>query len=301
MSIRNAIGIDLGGTQIKGLVVTSAGRVLAEIATPTEGSHPTRWRKNVGNAVAVLQKQAAGADYVIGVAAPGLPSRDGRSIAYMPGRLPGLESLVWKDLLKSPSPVPVLNDAQAALLGELWIGAARGYRDALLLTIGTGVGGAAVVNGALLKGHIGRAGHFGHVSLDPNGSPDVTNCPGSLEDAIGDCTVKIRTGGRFESTQALVTAARAGDAKAKQVWLASVQALGAAIASLVNVLDPEVVVIGGGIAKAKGFLFRPLARFLSRYEWRPGGHKVRIVPAALDDRAGAFGAAWNALNEAQAL
>jgi len=301
MSIRNAIGIDLGGTQIKGLVVTSAGRVLGEIATPTEGSHPTRWRKNVVNAAVALQHQAAGSDYVIGVAAPGLPSRDGRSIAYMPGRLPGLESLVWKDLLKSPSPVPVLNDAQAALLGELWIGAARGYRDALLLTIGTGVGGAAVINGALLKGHIGRAGHFGHVSLDPNGPPDVTNCPGSLEDAIGDCTVKARTAGRFESTQALVAAARAGDAKAKQVWLASVQALGAAIASLVNVLDPEVVVIGGGIAKAKGFLFRPLARFLSRYEWRPGGHKVRIVPAALDDRAGAFGAAWNALNEAQAL
>ena len=63
----------------------------------------------------------------------------------------------------------------------------------------------------------------------------------------------------------------------------------------------KALVIGGGIAKAKGFLFRPLARFLSRYEWRPGGHKVRIVPAALDDRAGAFGAAWNALNEAQAL
>src|SRR5262249_7710832 len=157
--------------------------------------------------------------------------------------------------------------------------------------LGTGVGGAALVDGHLLRGHIGRAGHFGHTSLDPAGAPDVARAPGSLENAIGDCTILARSGGRFSSTKKLVAASNAGDADAQRVWLKSVQALAAGIASLINVLDPEVVVIGGGIAGAKAALFRPLEEFLAGFEWRPGGHRARIVPAKLGDRAGAFGAA----------
>jgi glucokinase len=125
---------------------------------------------------------------------------------------------------------------------------------------------------------------------------DIVNAPGSLEDAIGDCTVKKRSGGRFGSTLALVAAARRGDAQARRVWLASVQALAAAIASLVNVLDPEKVILGGGIAQAGAALLRPLKGFLNQFEWRPGGARVRLVQAQLAERAGAFGAAWNAIH-----
>ncbi len=299
--MKHAIGIDLGATNVKALAVTPAGRVLAEALVPTGDNGKPGWEKNVRRAVAQLRRATGVAPDRIGLAAPGLPSRDQRSIAFMPGRLPGLEGLVWQKFLDFPARVPVLNDAHAALLGEVWRGAARGASNAFLLTLGTGVGGAALVDGRLLRGRIGRAGHLGHISLNPAGAPDVANTPGSLENAIGDCTVSLRSGGRFHSTKALVAAAKRGDPDARAVWNESVAVLAAGVASLVNVLDPEVVVIGGGIARAGGMLFRPLSRRLAQIEWRPGGAKARIVPAKLGDRAGAFGAAWNAWQEVSSV
>jgi glucokinase len=234
-----------------------------------------------------------------GVAAPGLAAHDYRSIACMPERLPGIEGLDWQDFFAAAHPVPVVNDAQGALLGEAWLGAARSTRHAVLLTLGTGVGGAAMIDGRLLRGHLGRAGHFGHMSLDPGWTPDIVGAPGSLEDAIGDCSLLARTCGRFASTKALVAACRRGDADARRVWATSVRALAAAIASIVNALDPEVVVIGGGISRSGPALFVPLRRHLDRFEWRPQGARVRVVAAALGDRAGAYGAAWLGLHPPQ--
>src|SRR5436309_3687247 len=146
-----AIGLDLGGTNIKGLAVTPEGRVLAEMVTST--GCRSDWTENARHVVEELQRNAKSHASWIGIAAPGLPAKDQRSIAFMPGRLPGLEGLVWRDFLKVQHPVPVLNDAQAALLGEVWHGAARRSTNALLLTLGTGVGGAALVDGRLLRGH----------------------------------------------------------------------------------------------------------------------------------------------------
>jgi glucokinase len=165
----------------------------------------------------------------------------------------------------------------------------------VLLTLGTGVGGAAIVDGHLLRGHIGRAGHFGHLSLNPEGRPDITGTPGSLEDAIGDSTLPLRSGGRFTSTRDLVVAARKSDKDASRIWLTSVRSLAAGIASLINGLDPEAVILSGGITNAGKALFGPLAKFLDQFEWRPGGAQARIVRAKLGDRAGAFGAAWQAI------
>ena len=290
-----AIGLDLGGTNIKALAVTSAGRVLAQTLVPTGDNGKRGWHKNVGRARDALVEKLKQPPTWIGLAAPGLAARDQASVAFMPGRLPGLEGLDWQKFLKVSHPVPVLNDAHAALLGEVWRGAARGSQNAILLTLGTGVGGAALVDGRLLRGQIGRAGHLGHISLDPAGALDIARTPGSLEDAIGDCTVNVRSAGRFSSTKQLVAASNKGDAEAQQVWRKSVQALAAGVASLINVLDPEIVVIGGGIAGAKAALFRPLEKYLNDFEWRPGGHKARVVPSKLGDRAGAFGAAWNAM------
>jgi glucokinase len=152
-----------------------------------------------------------------------------------------------------------------------------------------------MVDGHALRGHIGRAGHFGHLSLDPAGPLDIVGTPGSLEDQIGDCTLPWRSGNRFRSTRDLVKAVQAGDRQAGEIWKKSVRALAAGIASLVNALDPEVVILGGGIIQAGPVLFRPLASFLDQFEWRPGGARVRIVRAKLGDRAGAFGAAWRAM------
>jgi glucokinase len=299
--MRTAIGVDVGGSRIKAVLVGEAGEVLAETTAPTNDGLPPvdgvpLFALSAKSVVKELCENAERAPDCIGIAAPGLAARDGRSIAYMPGRMAGLENLDWTRLLDRETAVPVLNDAHAALLGETKFGAARGVRDAILLTLGTGVGGAILADGRLLKGTIGRAGHLGHISLNPDGPLDIVHTPGSLEDLIGDCTVRRRSDGRFAHTVELLEAVRAGDDGAFSVWSRSVYHLACAIASLVNVLDPEVVVIGGGIAKAGADLFGPLERFIERVEWRPQGHRVKIVPAALDDRAGALGAAFHALD-----
>ena len=215
----------------------------------------------------------------------------------MPGRLQGLEGLDWTTFLKSPQPVPVLNDAHAALLGEAWLGAARGFQNVIMLTLGTGVGGAVIVDGRLLRGHIGRAGHLGHVSLDIDGATDVCGTPGSLEVMIGNCTIGERTHGMFQTTHDLVTAHVAGDPEASYFWLRSVRALACAISSFVNVLDPEAVIIGGGIARAGDALFDPLRECVAEIEWRSAGYAVKILPAALGEFAGACGAARNAMQQ----
>jgi glucokinase len=289
------IGLDLGGTNIKGLAVTLSGRVLAEkrAATACTGRHT--WVGNVDRVLSDLRKALKSQPAAIGLAAPGLAARDQRSIAFMPERLPGLENLDWQAHFRVAQTVPVLNDAHAALLGETWRGAAKDSQNVVLLTLGTGVGGAAIVDGRRLHGRIGRAGHFGHLSLNPEGVPDITGTPGSLEDAIGDSTVHTRSGGRFASTRDLVAAFRRRDSEARKVWLASIRALAAGITSLINALDPEVVILGGGITQAGAALFGPLNDFLGRFEWRPGGARARIVRAKLGDRAGAFGAAWQAI------
>jgi len=119
--------------------------------------------------------------------------------------------------------------------------------------------------------------------------------PGSLEVAIGNWNIRERSGGRFETTHGLVAAYVAGDAEAARVWLESVRALACAIGSFANILDPEAVLIGGGIARSGAALFEPLQHFLDEVEWRPGGGRVKLLPAALGELAGAYGAAFNAL------
>lgn len=292
-----AVGIDLGGTQLKAVAVDAAGRVLAREVYPTEDgvTTPVEWIARTGRAVAGFSATAGGAPAAVGVCAPGLAAGDARSIAHMPGRLAGLVGLDWGAALGRTETVPVLNDGHAALLGEAWTGAARGRRHVVMLTLGTGIGGAVLSEGRLLRGAIGRAGHIGHLCLDPEGEPSVAGMPGAIEVLAGDCTVARRTGGRFADTAALVAAHRAGDGFATEVWLKSVRALGCAIGSCINLFDPELVVIGGGIARAGDALFPPLARELDRVEWRPGGHRVPVVPAELGEWAGGIGAARWAL------
>jgi glucokinase len=204
-----------------------------------------------------------------------------------------VQDLNWSDFLGRR--VPVLNDAQAALLGEVWQGAGKGVRNAMLLTLGTGVGGAAMVDGRLLRGHLGRAGHLGHICLAIEGEKDIANTPGSLETMIGNYTVEARSGGRFRTTHELVAAHQRGDVEAARVWERSLTALACGIASLINVLDPEVVIVGGGIAVAGDALFWPLREKVKAREGSLEGEHGRIVPAALGEFAGAIGAGWQAM------
>jgi glucokinase len=294
------IGIDLGGTRIKAVAVTPQGHEYSRAHESTDdGDGIITWRGKVQLLIEGFTNQF-GSPNAIGLSAPGLAARDAKSIAYMPGRLQGLENFDWSDYLQAP--VRVLNDAHGALLGEAWLGAVAGKRNAFLLTLGTGVGGAILSEGQLLRGTIGRAGHLGHITMNPAGAPDIVNTPGSLEDAIGDSTVVARSDGKFTSTRDLVAAHQNGDDFASRVWLDSIRALAAGIASLINVLDPEAVVLGGGIMAAGDALLEPLRRFLDEMEWRPGGHRVPILPAVLGDYAGALGAAsyaWQGADQSQ--
>lgn len=287
------VGLDLGGTSVKAIALTTTGQMRAHHHEPFTLEQPMGFLTAVRAALAALEHDLGGRARAVGLSAPGLAAADGTSIAFMPGRFPGLAGLNWSTALARER-VPVMNDAQAALLGEAWCGAAQGASNVILLTLGTGVGGAAMVDGRLLRGRSGKAGHLGHVSLDPFGTRGITGVPGSLEDAIGNHNVSERTGGRFATTLDLIRAHEAGDAAATEVWLRSVRALAAAITSFTNVLDPERVVVGGGIAACGDTLFHPLRQWLSEWEWRVGSPPVEIVPAQLGDRAGAVGAAWQA-------
>ena len=290
--MRYSLGLDIGGTRIKAACVSEYGAMLdwRSVETAADGS----WMARVSETVDAIQKDLGSPALRIGVAAPGLAARDARSISFMPGRLPGLEGLDWTVFLNAQSPVLVLNDAHAALLGESAFGAAAGLQDAFMLTLGTGVGGAILSGGKIMSGHLGRAGHLGHISLNPKGAPDIVNTPGSLEDAIGECTLSARSNGAYTTTQALVEDYLKGVATAREIWLRSVRALACAIAGLINVLDPEAVIIGGGIANAGNALFAPLNEFLDTFEWRPAGRRVKIVAAKLGEKAGALGAGHRA-------
>lgn len=294
-----SIGVDLGGTNIKMAVVSEIGEVLEwSISETPDGANA--WAETIKGKIKTCEDKHGEPVSCIGLAAPGLSAKDELSIVSMPGKLQGLEGLNWTDFLGTTHPVPVLNDAHAALLGEAWKGAATGYRYAVLLTLGTGVGGAILADGQLFKGHIGRAGHLGHISLNPDGLPDIVGTPGSLEQMIGNCTLALRSRGRFVQTIQLVKAYLDGDTEAKEIWLRSVYNLAVGITSIVNAIDPEVVILGGGIAQAGRALFEPLAEFMGRVEWRPQGQHVPIIPAALGHLAGPLGAAYHAMRRKSA-
>jgi len=287
-----AIGIDAGCTNTKAVAIDGSGRVLTEVEVPRAGySH-------AGSAKAALTRLCAAWNEPsppLGVASPGPAAPDQRSIAWLPGRDSDVPGLDWTTFLAWPAVVPVLNDAHAALVGEAWCGAAAGCDDAVLLTLGTGVGGAIMVGGKLLRGHRGAAGHLGHISLDLDGAPGILHTPGAFENFLGESTVTQRTAGRFTSNRALLDAAQRGDADATVHWQRMVRALATGIVSIINALDPQMVVIGGGVAQAGDALFAPLRDELQRIEWRPAGEGVPVVPARLGKWAGAIGAARYAM------
>jgi len=287
----NAIGIDLGGTNVKTVLITQQGEVVAkEIIPILQGG----WRDAVQEAFTKIK--ATRVNYsCIGLAAPGLPDVENKQINYMPGRLDGLEKFDWSIFLNED--VQILNDAHAALLAEVNFGVAKGKKNVVMLTLGTGVGGAILMDGKLYQGVNQRAGSIGDMSLDAESEEiGYLQVPGTLEDAIGNETVSKRSNGRFQTTRELVMAYSAGDEHAKEVWLKSVKKLAVALCSLINILAPQLIVLGGGIAQSDAQLFTPLSEFMNLYEWRPDGKATPVVKATFKDFAGAIGAACFAMN-----
>jgi glucokinase len=289
------IGIDLGGTRIKGVAIDAEGNILHQTYTATNDGEGEVWKVAVAKTVNELKQKLNIKKLIVGISAPGLPNKENTTIAFMPGRLEGLENFVWKDYLKCPA--YVLNDGVAALVAEAKTGAAKNSTNAIMVTLGTGVGGALLINKQPYQGSFNKAGHIGHMVIDSNGDADVTNMPGSLEECIGNCTIEKRSKGRFSSTHDLLNAYRNGDEFAKHVWLTSVKKLAIGLASASNFISPDTIVVGGGIAEANDDLFIPMNKWFDEFEWQPGGIRPKIVKAIQGDLAGAFGAACFAMSK----
>lgn len=283
------IGIDLGGTRIKAVAIDEAGNILYQKYQPTNDGNDVVWKNFVSSSVQEIKNEIESTDSVIGISAPGLPNNTNSAIAFMPGRLHGLENFIWSDFLESKT--YVLNDAIAAMMAEAHIGAAKNKKNVVMLTLGTGVGGAILIDGKPYQGSFNKAGHIGHMVVDSDGEADIVGMPGSLEDAIGNCSIAKRTSGRYHSTDQLLGDFRNGDSYAAEIWLTSVRKLAIALASLTNILSPEMIILGGGITEAGNDLFEPLEKYMAQYEWRTGGNKAEIVKAQFGDLSGALGAA----------
>lgn len=288
------IGLDIGGTNIKTVVIDQTGNIHHQ-STRSTGQHYQAedewvWKNAVREVFNELKKEFGEAVLAVGISAPGLANAGNTAIACMPGRLFGLEHFDWSDFFGER--VWVLNDGHAATVAEVRFGAAQNIKNAVLLTLGTGVGGGVVIGGELYQGHYQLAGHVGHTSVNANDVHwDATGMPGSIEEHIGNESVVRRSHGRFQSTYELVAAYQRGDHFGTWLWLDSIQKLAVNLCSIANLLSPEVIVLGGGITKAGEALFQPLQSFVDLYEWRPSGKQVRIVQARFGEFAGATGAA----------
>ena len=309
------IGVDLGGTKLLAGAVderlevhhrahrlapsTDRAAVLDAIVETVDAARAGAGGevRAVGMGIPSLMDQAAG----VAVTTVHLPIRDVPFRAVMAERL-GL-------------PVFVDNDANCAMLAEHRFGAARGARHALMLTIGTGIGGGIVVDGRLVRGALGSAGELGHMVVDMDGPPCQGSCPnrGCLE-AVASGSALGRDGAAAAAgapdsalgralaegrpmTGALVTElAHDGDAVAAEVVRRVGWALGVGIASLVNIFNPEVVVVGGGVIAAGDLLLEPAREVVATRALSPSRDLVRIVPARFGAESGMLGAAALALD-----
>lgn len=285
-----AIGIDLGGTNVKGILLNRQGDILEQHSIPTNDDANGKWKDNVFEMVKYLSALSLQKVDVIGLSCPGLADEHNKYIAHLPNRLPGLENYDWEDQFCIKT--FVINDAHAALIAESAFGVIQSYKNAILFTLGTGVGGGILINGELYQGNNQRAGHFGHTSINPyDDELSIIGMPGSLEYAVGNYSVKRRSLGRFNSTHELVKAYNDNDALASWLWLDMVRKLALTIVSFTNSFSPEIIVLAGGITQAGDALFKPLQQFVDLYEYSPNHKKTPIVTAKFKDMSGAIGAA----------
>src|SRR5690606_22676405 len=207
----------------------------------------------------------------------------------MPERLKGIENLEWASYLHEKE-VWVINDAHAAVMAEAKFGTGKGINNLVMLTLGTGVGGGIIINGELYHGNYLMARHLGHMTLVINKEdPGVTGITGTLDRTIDKDIDSRRSFGRFQSTQELVTAYQRGEPFATYVWLDAVRKMALGLTSLCNLLSPDLIILGGGIAKAGKSVYRPLAERMVVYERKNVGKKILVEQAHYHDQAGAVG------------
>jgi len=286
------IGIDLGGTAIKLGRFSDSGALLADLQLPTpQPAMPGGVVMAIVEAVQQLDPDRLAP--LVGVGLPGPMDAAGR-VARVCINLPGWEQVPLAAWLEAQLQrrVTLANDGNCAVVGEAWTGAARGYDDVLLLTLGTGVGGGVLLGGKLFTGHGGAAAEPGLICVDPEGPPCNSGNRGSLEQF---CSIGGLARLSPLDPKELCRRADGGDGEALAVWRAYGRWLGIGLSSLVYVLTPRLVLIGGGLSAASAhFLPEAQAELEQRVqaESRAG---LELRRAALGNGAGRLGAARLAL------
>jgi glucokinase len=306
MDAQRVIAVDLGGTKLLAGVVDSDGVVVRRTVRPTTRAGENELLAEVEGAVAELIEDGVGA---VGVGIPStIDQRSGTAVSSVNIPLTDVD-LPARLRERFGVPAAIENDANAAALAEHRYGAGRGASHMVMLTLGTGIGGGLILDGRLYRGAVGAAAELGHMTIDLDGPRCQGTCPGlgHLEAlASGTATDRLAreaaeerpdgdlgsaaAAGRTVDARVAVELAAAGPGDARELLERVGYYLGTGIASLVNVFNPEVVVLGGGFARAGELLFEPARRVVAERALPPARDVVRIVPALLGVEAGLIGA-----------
>lgn len=320
--MRYILGIDIGGTNLVVGCVAEDGSAL--LALQSEPTHAEAGERDVldrlialaTDALVTMQREVPGAEIIgVGVGAPG-PLDTKQGIVLLTPNL-GWVDLPLRQIVQERLGLPTAldNDANCAVLGEWWVGAARGTRHAIGITIGTGIGGGIILDGKLYHGASDVAGEIGHTTIEIGGRRCKCGNYGCLEAYASGPNIAMRAVEEIEAgarsclpdyanndlnaitAQTVYQAAYDGDALALEVVSDTARFLGIGIANLLNVFNPEVVVICGGVTLAGDHLFVPLRREVARRAFRPAVNACRIVPCELVGTAGVYGAARTFLDQ----
>ncbi|GCF94712.1 glucokinase [Enterococcus florum] len=303
-TVNNMIGIDIGGTSIKFSLMDKNGAIEKKWSIPTNISEKGMFiPKEICESIQtqVLNNEAYMIDG-IGIGVPGPISTDGRVVLQA-------VNLDWydlplKDLIENELGIGValLNDANAAALGEMWQGAARGKENLLFVTLGTGVGGGIVLNGQILNGCHSAGGEIGHIPVRSTENRlcgcGARNCLETFSSANG-LTLSMRkkleeVGESWASLSAprIFSEAEKGNPLAQEVLAEFIDILGQALAGILNTIDVEQVIVGGGLSAAGDQLLKPLKASMDRYVFPQIKHHFSLKKAQLENEAGSYGAVY---------
>jgi glucokinase len=293
------IGLDLGGTNLRAAAIDRSGNLLDRVSGKTAWSAGREAiLSEMTDELRTLRERWGAKELAgIGVAVPGfIQLKEG--VIRNSNNLASLENFPIRDEISRRLGAPVIleNDANAAGLGEKWIGAGRGVDDLVLLTLGTGIGGAIIANGKLLRGSLGMAGELGHITVVANGNPCGCGNRGCVEKHASATAVtamaKLLGLGDGLSAKDVYDLAIAGNEKARTIFVSMGEALGIALAMLINTFNFPLYLLSGGVLGAWD-LFAPA--MLAEARWRSFTFRTadtRVEKAELGDDAGLFGAAY---------
>lgn len=295
-----AIGVDLGGTNLRAAAVDTEGIIIEQIEGPTEGTKGNQAvLERIAAAIRTLREHHGRASLLgIGVGVPGFIHMEKGLITDSPN-LPSMKNYPMRDLLSELVEAPVIleNDANAAALGEKWMGAGLHVDDMVLLTLGTGVGGGVILGGKIWHGFMGMGGEIGHITVNPTGNPCGCGNVGCLEKHASASALRAMADLMFPGedldARQLNERASQGDPKALMIFDRMGEALGIAIATLSQIFNVPLYVLSGGVLPAWDHFAPPMIAEARRrsFNFRHCGEQNRIVPAKLGGLAGLYGAA----------